>query len=281
MNETVKKKKFSFRRSLKLKMTCAIMSIVAILLVSSIISVVELRRMNNYVTDLIEQNLNSIAVTSELSQQCEEYNLRILAAIGDADSLKTSVPYFDTERFLARCDSLHDSSTSQEVRQATDSLCYSFAAYMLTSLEMEDVAKSSFIRSRDWFFNRLEPRFERLKADIARLNEINYDILQNNSLTFDDNLYRSIAPELVAIGAGILLAILLLYFVIKLYINPLERMLEELEFYRRNARPYKYDFQGDDVLDALNKGIADIAQSNDSLKRRLKALSNTKTDSKE
>ncbi|MCF0174364.1 MAG: hypothetical protein HUJ95_03390, partial [Bacteroidales bacterium] len=125
---------------------------------------------------------------------------------------------------------------------------------------------------RDWFFNRLEPRFEKLRADISRLNEINYETLQDNSLNFDDNLYRSIAPELVAVGAGILLALLLLYFIITLYINPLNRMLEELDYNRRYSRPYNYDVNGDDVLDSLNKGITDLTQSNAELKRKVKSL---------
>lgn len=272
MNTSARKNRFSLRGSLKLKITLAITAIVAILLLSSVISVLEFRRMNNSVSELVDQNISSIDVTSSLSFQCENYNLEILSLLGSSDSLSVKVPFFDTERFLEQVDSLRGSFTSVSAQQAADSLCYSFAAYMLTSLEMEDVAKSSFIRSRDWFFNRLEPRFATLMADIDRLNEINFAQLQNNSASFDENLYRSLAPELVAVGSCILLCFLLLYFLITLYIKPLYRMLEELDSFRRYNRPYQYDFDGDDVLKSLNEAISDVAQSNSDLKKRLKAL---------
>ena len=55
-----------FRLSLKMKLTLALCAIAVVLLMSSIISVLEFRRMSNYVSDMMADNVHNIQVTQEL-----------------------------------------------------------------------------------------------------------------------------------------------------------------------------------------------------------------------
>ena len=55
-----------FRLSLKMKMTLSLSAIAVVLLLSSIISVLEYRRMSNYVSSLIAGNIQNIHVTQRL-----------------------------------------------------------------------------------------------------------------------------------------------------------------------------------------------------------------------
>ena len=274
-----KKWRNSFRLSLKQKMVLSLSAIVVVLIVSGVISILEYRRMSNYVSDMIAEDINSINVAQKLATVTDDYNLQILAVIGD-DTLN-SLPDFDQQGFVFYCDSLRSSFSGENVLPLTDSVLYSDSAYLLTSLELEQVIQSDFIDSRTWYFERLQPSFKRLSGDIDRLTQAMYDDLQANSEDFDQGFHRSIIPVVVAVSVGIILVLLLMFFIISYYVNPLNRMLEGLDDYRSMGRRYGYTFDGDDQLVELNEGISELTEENRQYRRRIKLLKETRTEDSE
>ena len=273
MFERFKYWKNSIRLSLKTKMVLALSAIVVVLVLSSIISILEYRRMSNYVSEMIAEDINSINVAQRLANVTDNYNLQILTVIGD-ESLN-SLPDFDQKKFVFYCDSLRSSFTEKQMMPITDSVLYSFSAYMLTSLELEQVLQSDFIDSRTWYFERLQPFFNRLRSDIDRLSQAMYDDLQQNSLDFDRGFYRSIVPGFVAVSVGVILVLMLMFFITTYYVDPLGRMLKGLDDYRSIGRKYENAFDGDDQLAELNEGITELAEENRQLRRRIKLLKET------
>lgn len=258
------------RLSMKGKLTASLMAIAAVLLISSIISVMEYRRVSSYVSDLIAQNINNVNVSRRLAEATNRYNLDILTVIGD-DSLN-SLPDFDADAFMVRCDSLRSSLSVKGLQPLADSVEYSYAAYMLTARELPEVLKSDFIDSRSWYFDRLQPRYNRLQQDIDDLSSAIYKDLSANSLDFDRGFYRSIIPGIVAVGVGLLLILMLLFYLIVYYANPLYKMLRELNAYRSFNKKYSYEFDGDDQLAELNRGITEITDDNQTLRTRIADL---------
>ena len=244
----------SFRLSLKTKMVLSLSAIAVVLIVSGIISIVEYRRMSNYVSDMIAEDINSINVAQKLSAVTDEYNLQILTVIGD-DSVN-SLPDFDQQGFVSYCDSLRSIFSVENVLPLTDSVLYSYQAYMLTSLQ-------------------------RLNGDIDRLSQAMYADLQENSGDFDRGFYRSIIPGIVAVGVGVILVLLLMFFITSFYVNPLNKMLEGLDEYRSMGRRYSYSFEGDDQLAELNEGITELTEENRQYRRRIKLLKETQPRTEE
>jgi CHASE3 domain sensor protein len=259
-----------FRLSLRTKMILSLSAIVVVLVLSSVISILEYRRMSNYVSDLIAEDINSINVAQQLANVTDNYNLQILTVIGDESV--NSLPDFDQQEFVFYCDSLRSSFTGKKMLPLTDSVLYSYSAYMLTSLELENVIESDFIDSRTWYFDRLQPSFHRLRGYIDDLSEAMYDDLQQNSEEFDQGFYRSIVPGIVAVGVGVMLVLLLMFFITSYYVNPLIRMLKGLDEYRSMGRRYNYSFEGDDQLSELNDGITELTEENRQYRRRIKQL---------
>ena len=262
----------TWRLSLAAKLTLSLSAIAVILVVSSIISLMEYRRMSSYVSGLIADNINSINVAQKLSEVTDKYNLDILSVIGDEQAL---LPTFNQEEFVSRCDSQKKNLTSVSLLPLADSVMYSYAAYMLTTLEFEDVLLSDFIDSRTWYFDRLQPKFNRLRGDIDALSAGMYNDLKKNSETFERGFYRSIIPGLVAVLAGLILVVLLLFFILAYYVRPINKMLASLGDYRSFDKKYTYNFEGDDQLSELNAGIYDLAGENQQLRKRLTALRNS------
>ena len=149
---------------------------------------------------------------------------------------------------------------------------YSYAAYMLTSLELQDVILSDFIDTRSWFFERLQPRYRRLCRDINELTDSIYKDLEQNSVTFQSTYYRSIIPGIVTVAVGLLLIVLLMFFLTVYYVKPICKMLDSLVMYRSNNLPYNCDFAGDDELQELNTNISEVAGENRLLRKRISAM---------
>lgn len=259
-----------FRLTMRMKLTLSLSAIAVILLVSSVISIMEYYRMSSYVSDLIADNIRSVNLAQKLSEVTNKYNLDLLTVIGD-DSVNT-LPDFHQKEFMGHCDSLRNSLTSSKMVPLTDSVLYAYSAYMLTSLELNDVLLSDFIDTRAWYFDRLQPRFKRLNNYIDVLNEAIYDDLKKNSLTFQRGFYRSIIPGAVAVGVGLLLVLMLLFFLLVFYVNPIYRMLSGLNNYRSYNKKYSYSFEGDDQLVELNDGITELTGENQMLRKRVANL---------
>ena len=259
-----------FRLTMRMKLTLSLSAIAVTLLVSSVISIMEYYRMSDYVSDLIADNIRSVNVAQKLSEVTNKYNLDLLALIGD-NSVNT-LPDFHQKEFMGHCDSLRNSLTSDKMVPLTDSVVYAYSAYMLTSLELNDVMLSDFIDTRAWYFDRLQPKFRRLNHYIDVLNEAIYDDLKKNSLTFQRGFYRSIIPGAVAVGVGLLLVLMLLFFLLVFYVNPIYRMLSGLNNYRSYNKKYSYSFEGDDQLVELNDGITELTGENQMLRKRVANL---------
>lgn len=256
--------------SIKAKLTLSLCAIAATLLISATISVLEYAKMSSYVSDLIADDITSLNTAHKLSDISNSYNLDILAVIGDEKNSK--LPEFDRDYFLSHCDSLRTSLESNVIQPLTDSVVYAYTAYILTSLELAGVLDSRFIDSRDWYFNRLQPSFEILRSDISALENAIYRDLEKNSLTFERGFYRSIIPGIVAVGVGLLLVVMLLFFIMAYYVNPIYKMLDALGGYRSYNKKYTYTFEGDDELVTLNEAVSELANENLTLRKRLRDL---------
>ena len=255
------------RLSLRAKLFLSLISIAVVLLISSIISVLEFRRMSSYISDMVADNIESINAAQKLYDDANGYNLAILSVVGDDTS--SALPGFDEASFSSRLDSLRSSAPNTIVAHLADSVQYAYAAYMLTSLELEDVLVSDFIDTRSWYFERLQPQYHRLNKYIDTLEEAIYADLKKNSETFQRGFYRSIIPGAVAVMVGLLLIFMLLFFLLVYYVNPIYKMLSGLNNYRSFNSKYSYTFDGDDELAELNDGITELTGENQQLRKRL------------
>lgn len=263
-----------YRMSMRTKFVLAMSSLAAILFLSSVISIAEYRRMSDYVSDLIQANIASINMAQKLIYATEQYNLDVLAIIGEEELVR--VPMIDQEAFTRNFDNLRAGFSSEKEIAMADSVAYAYSAYMLTAMEMEEVFNSRFIDTRDWYFQRLQPKFDLLRDRIQNLVEITYKELQVNSQSFQDGFYRSIVPGVVSVAAGIMLVLLLLFFVLVYYINPLHKMLEGIRGYRERGSLYNYKFDGDDELSQLNEYISDLTAENKEIRKKAEILSRQK-----
>ena len=88
-----KKSKKELKLGISPKLSLSLGAIATVLLLSSVISVMEYSKMSRYVSDGISKDINSINVARQLSDVANEYNLDLLALIGDGSGQQ--MPLFD------------------------------------------------------------------------------------------------------------------------------------------------------------------------------------------
>jgi hypothetical protein len=260
----------SEKLGIRTKLGLSLSAIAAMLLVSSIISVMMYVRMSNYVTGLMSDNIQCINTAQSLAAISSSDNLDVLAVIGD--DIAVDIPDLRETSFLEHCDSLKLALKSQESISYVDTVIQSFSQYSLTCQELANVLQSDFIDTRSWYFERLQPVYDDLRSDIDALNASIYDDLNRNAGTFERGFYRSIIPAIVAVGVGLLLIVMLFFFLNAYYVSPLYKMLTNLKNYRDMGKKYNLEFDGDDQLSELNAGITDITSENQQLRKRLNAI---------
>ena len=255
---------------MRVRLVRALGSIAAVLLLSGVISILEYRRMSDYVSELISSNIKSINLSQKLSDITREYDQQMLAVVVTNDI--SLMPEFDIEDFTAQADSLKASVKSPLGMEMIDTLVVSFDAFMKTSMKFDEVFLADSVDTGEWFFGTLQPRYSKFRHDINVLNEYIYEDLQNNSADFDAGFYRSIIPGVVSVAAGLILIFLLLYFIMVNYVNPIYRISDGIDAYKATGRLFKYNFDGDDQLANINSGVSDLIDENHELRRRVKAL---------
>lgn len=258
------------RPSMRKKVLLSLGSIAAILLLSGVLSILEYRRMSDYVSEKIAANIRSINLAKKLSDITQEYNHQMLAVVVLNDI--SIMPRFDLEDFMAQSDSLKNSFTSQNALPMVDTVVTSFDRFMKTSLKFDEVFLADNVNTGEWFFGTLQPCYSKFLNDMTVLNDAIYNDLKTNSADFDAGFYRSIIPGVVSVGAGLLLIFLLMVFTLSGYVGPICKMADGLNAYRSTGRRYNFRFDGDDQLAEINSGITDVVEENLELKSRIKSL---------
>ena len=264
------RKKNEVKPSIRRKLSFSLGSLAAILLLSGIISILEYRRMSDYVSEMIAANIKSITLSQKLADITEEFNHQMLAVVVQNDI--SLMPDFDLGQFNAQADSLKNSFTMQNALPIVDSLSDSFNDFIRTSIKFDEVFLADSVDTGEWFFGTLQPCYNEFRQDMGVLNDVIHSELRQNSANFDAGFYRSIIPGVVSVGAGLVLILLLFYFTMANYVNPIYKMSAGVDNYRLSGRRYSYEFDGDDQLGNINSGLSELIEENQELKRRIKTL---------
>ena len=262
--------------SLRRKVYFSLGSLAAILVLSGVLSVLEYRRVSNYVSDLIASNINSVVLSQRLADLTQDHNHRMLEVVLRNDI--SLMPDFDELPFTSVTDSLRSTFTSARALPMLDTVVTSFDDFVSTSERFDEVFLADTVNTGEWFFGTLQPKYNALIDDLGKLNELIHEDLKDNSEDFDAGFYRSIIPGVVSVGAGLMLVFLLLYFTMANYVRPIYRISEGIDNYRASARRHTYEMDSDDQLADINAGVTELIEENLELKRRLKALKEEKED---
>lgn len=261
------------KTSIKRKVGAGFFVIAIILFFSSIVSLYEFTRMNRVITRQISENVNSVNIGRDLIMLTEDYNLAVLNAIseyeggGDALSAEEFHPARNAqfiEEFSQTMEQMRKSFTSRTTfseKNYADSVLLAYTAYMQVLGEGREIIKEESAARQEWYFERLQPFYVKLRGYIQNLTNASQQALIENSKKVDATFYRSITPAIASVVVGLLLVILFNYFINFYLINPLIRITKGIQGYRSYRKNYTVDVDGNgDELDQLNTNVRDLIE---------------------
>ena len=243
-----------------------------ILFFSSIVSLFEYTRMNRVLTQQIGENVNSVNIARDLIILTEDYNLGVLDAMSEADyegGFVTGGPADATnaefiQDFSNTMEDMRRSfteSTSFKEKNYADSVLLAYTAYMQVLRESLDMTGSNLEERQEWYFNRLQPFYMKLRNYIRRLTDASQQALLENSKKVDETFYRSITPAIASVVVGLLVVMLFNYFINFYLINPLIKINKGITGYRNVRKDYTVEVDNNgDELDSLNNAVRDIIE---------------------
>ncbi len=238
------------------------------LFLSGVVAYFEFGRMSRYVSTLITDNFKSVNSSRLMMNISDEYNTGLLEYIGRDSNFNPSNLEPD-KKFYELLSQLEQFNISQEEKNMADSIKYAYVAYVHVVQELEDIWDDGNTARRDWYFNRLQGVYDKLKGYIQSLNLISQKALTDNYYHLKESFYRSIMPCVVAVCVGIILVILFNYFINIYILKPLVKISKGVENYRKFNKSYSVTFDyGGDQIQELNEGIKEIIEENKSLKKR-------------
>ena len=238
-----------------------------ILFTSSLISFFEFGTMNNYVTEVVADNIRSINYSRELLTAAESYNLKLMYEI---DGSYEDLGNVSDKELIEAFSDIRSSFKTKAENAAADSVVFAYAAYMQVAREAKNVWLSDPTVRRDWFFNRLQPVYNKLSDYIQRLTFTCQDTLIANSQNMQERFQRSIMPPLISLLMGLLLVLLFNYYLRYYLINPLLKVSKGIQNYRRFNKPYNVTLDTLDEIAELNENVKDIIDVNESYKKMQK-----------
>lgn len=241
-----------------------------ILLISCIISFVEFERLSKYVASVLTDNMACVNTSRNLMNISEEYNTFILEQIGSEEIIGEVPDLGSNEEFASNFEILKNHFTIEDEKVMADSVLYAYVAYMHVVNEVYAIWMDGYSPRREWYFNRLQGVYDKLRNYIQELTLISQNALAENYYSLNDRFYRSITPIIVASFVGIILVILFNYFINIFFIKPVIKINKGLKSYREYNKVYdvRFDYGGDQIQE-LNENIKEVIEENRSLKKRV------------
>ena len=254
---------------LKVFYGCVVLGVV--LFFSGVISMFEYSSMNNYVSELISDNIQSINTARELLSVSEQYNVQLMKDLvieNGQDTIDQNLVFEDDALIHSFADISRRFITKEE-RSAADSVIFAYAAYMQVAREADQVWQRGYSERENWYFNRLQPVYLKFRGYMMNLTSVCQDALVNNSQILQEGFYRSIMPPFISMIIGIVMVILLNYYMNYFVINPILKINRGIKGCRKLGSSYNVDVDSDDEIKELNDTVKDIVDLNQYYKKKL------------
>ncbi|MBR2947525.1 MAG: hypothetical protein IKC17_02925 [Bacteroidales bacterium] len=247
------------------KIIAASLVIMSVLLLSGVIAFFEFGRMRNNISTLISDNINCVNITRNMLTICDAYQAEIFQQISDETRIYPEI--VSLESFEGELNSLTAKLNRKKDYQLVDSVRYAYSAYMQVTLDVNKIWSAPSEIRNDWYFNKLSVVYNKFRRYLQLMADDSQVALADNYDTMKESYYRSMMPSIVAMGAGIVMVILFIYFLNIYIIHPILKMTKGLRDYKENNKTYNVTFDhGGDQIQEMNSLITDVLEENKFLK---------------
>ena len=241
------------------------MLLVLMLLIAGLMSIWELRKMNNSFSDVIDNNYQSI-----------EHALKVIYALEREDSGILMLYLGNTDEGISVINSA-DSTVARSMVQIKKNATEPGEDLVIKNIEREyktyfsllDSIVTNKVTTQEVVYESLDYQFIKTKNEVNHLMELNQAGMYSKAREMHERLYQTMMPGIVSIVLAIVFALLLNFFISRYFVQPLHKLIEATKSYRPPLPNISVDIKSEDELKTLQMEINNLI-------RRILAYSKSK-----
>lgn len=250
------------------RVTIGFLSIVALLSVSGMISLFELRNLSYDADVILSAGRRDMVVAKDLLNSAHDHNRAMVdvAIFGDSIRIaecRKAITELNTHLFemkkdapeaLMGClDTLLLYST--ELKRLADG--YGVAPEVVAETDSLQVSPAILV-GREWYEQRYEPVHNKFTEQVRYYITLSHAQISPHAEQLSKNAYRAVTPVLISLLVMIAVVLMLYYFIYIFGVKPIQRMNKSLTDYMAYKIPYKVNAEMVDELKELNSSIENL-----------------------
>ncbi len=221
-----------------------------LLLMSGILTSLELAKLNRDTAEKIKNNEETLILSKQLLDAAQQNNSALLSSINED---------FDVYDSIIASSSMDFEKTLLTLKHRNQSLGYIQRIEAAYSRYNNVLTSKSQKPTFDWFVNVYSDAYSRLSSCIKDYMMYEQDEFLKYTSVLENNMYRALMIGLIAFSASIIL-LLTFYFLINLFfLSPVLKMEKALREFLKANIPYSVKIESDDEINVLSSEIEELS----------------------
>ena len=238
-------------KKLKVKIFSSFMLLVFMLLIAGLMSIWELRKMNNSFSDVIDNNYQSIEHALKVIYALEREDSGILMVyLGDEDEGRSVIHAGDS---LIRKSMVEIKKNATE--KGEEGVIENIEAEYATYNAMLDSALANRSSTDEMVYKTLHNQFIKTKTEVNFLMQLNQNSMYAKATEMHNRLYQTMMPGIVSILLAIIFALLLNFFISRYFVTPLHKLIIATQSYKPPLTSLNVEINSEDELKTLKMEI--------------------------
>lgn len=238
-------------KKLKVKIFSSFMLLVFMLLIAGLMSIWQLRKMNESFSDVIDNNYQSIEHALKVIYALERQDSGILMLyLGNVDEGTIVINSADSTITRSMIE-IKKNATELGEENVIKNIEREYKTYfaLLDSMVVDRDVKQEIA------YKSLHNQFTTTKGEVNHLMELNQAGMYIKAREMHNSLYQTMMPGIVSIVLAIIFALLLNFFISRYFVNPLHKLIEATRSYKPPLANINVDIKSEDELKTLQMEI--------------------------
>ena len=244
----------------------AILSIVALLSVSGVISLFELSNLSYDTEEILEANSRDMEVAKELLRAAHDHSRAMIdVAVFDESGSKETC-YKVLSEIDARVASERENAPVAVQGGLDTLLLYSAELRGLTerytavqTVQVDSVTTvTTTVDGRKWYLDVYEPAYNKFTDQVKRYINLSHGQLAPRAAQLSKNVYRAVAPVLISLLVMIAIVLMFYYFIYIYGVKPILRINRSLSDYLLYKMSFKPKADMIDEIKELSDNVENL-----------------------
>ncbi|MFI3330324.1 MAG: hypothetical protein R3Y38_00790 [Rikenellaceae bacterium] len=234
------------------KITTGFVSLAIILFFSGVISLLELSSLSSSTTALLDKSKQNMETAKQMLDAVQNQNTALLQMVITGTSEQDSVYLAEVENFEI---ALKKASLTVRDLEALNDIYIARESYnILIDNNIDKIEQTD----KQWFVNIYKTNYYNLTSAIKNYMIQSQEDLAGDAVSLESKAHRAITPGILALGVGILILLMFLFFINTYLVGPVVAMQKSLKAFINAKIPFQVKMQGQDEVAELKENIEEL-----------------------